>query len=365
VFAVAIDLLIIGASARAAAASARRAGLRPWCADLFADSDLQHLGPVVRIASADYPHGLLRVLADAPAAPLLYTGGLENYPNLLARIARPLWGNGPHVLRQVRSPFLLSRRLRALGLPCPGVRARPAAGQRWLLKPRRGSGGFGIRPYSGVRFNPRTHYLQEWLDGTPCSAVFLGRATGQADLLGATRQLLGTPWLHARDFAYAGSIGPLPLTPAERRAWQALGDVLAGDFGLRGLFGVDAILRDGCPWPVEVNPRYTASVEVLERSLDQPLLALHCAVFAERPVPVLAPSKAGVLWGKAILFARHELTFPAAPWCSAAFADIPAAGTTIAAGRPVLTLFAAGADVAECERRLQESAVALDRRLWG
>ena len=34
--------------------------------------------------------------------------------------------------------------------------------------------------------------------------------------------------------------------------------------GLRGVFGIDAIVRNGVPWPVEVNPRYTASVEVIE-----------------------------------------------------------------------------------------------------
>jgi len=33
------QVLIVGASARAAAFSALRAGLRPWCADLFADLD--------------------------------------------------------------------------------------------------------------------------------------------------------------------------------------------------------------------------------------------------------------------------------------------------------------------------------------
>jgi predicted ATP-grasp superfamily ATP-dependent carboligase len=367
------DLVIIGASARAAAASARRAGLRPWCADLFADEDLRCLGPTVRVATADYPQGLLAALTEAPPAPLLYTGGLENYPDVLARSPFPLWGNSPPVLRRVRSPFLLARRLRARGLPCPAVRAAAGDDRRWLLKPRRSSGGLGIRLHDGASCNPRTHYLQEWLDGDPCAAVFLGWANGQADLLGVTRQLIGTPWLHARGYLYAGSVGPLLLSPSERAAWLALGDVLVGDFGLRGLFGVDAILRDGVPWPVEVNPRYTASVEILERGLGQSLLALHAAVFTGQSLLNLAATRATVTWGKAILYARQDLIFPAmGPWHASLetpgelplFADIPAAGAHVAAGRPVMTLFAADKNEEACLARLQETAAALDRRLW-
>src|SRR5262245_61077027 len=48
-------LMIFGASARAAAFSALRAGLEPWCADLFADRDLQARCSVARIAPSGYP----------------------------------------------------------------------------------------------------------------------------------------------------------------------------------------------------------------------------------------------------------------------------------------------------------------------
>src|SRR5262249_42652458 len=93
-------VIIIGASVRAAAASAYRAGLRPWCADLFADRDLQRLGPMRRITR--YPDEFREVLREAPPkVPLIYTGGLENYPRLLAGYKGPLWGNDSFVLRQI------------------------------------------------------------------------------------------------------------------------------------------------------------------------------------------------------------------------------------------------------------------------
>src|SRR5207249_9264748 len=85
-----------------------------------------------------------------------------------------------------------------------------------------------------------------------------------AAFLEVTRQLVGEPWLHAAPFHYCGSIGPLPLSESLWRKFWRIGTVLAKAFRLRGLFGVDCVLRDGIPWPVEVNPRYPASVEVLE-----------------------------------------------------------------------------------------------------
>src|SRR5205807_1077251 len=82
------SLIIVGASARAAAFSALRAGLRPWCIDLFADADLRARCPVTHLEPDRYPYGLAELLPQAPPGPWMYTGGLENRPNLIRRLAR-------------------------------------------------------------------------------------------------------------------------------------------------------------------------------------------------------------------------------------------------------------------------------------
>src|SRR5215813_1264313 len=94
-------LLIFGASARAAAFSALRAGLRPWCADLFADTDLRACCPALALDPGSYPQGFVQAARQGPPGPWLYTGGLENRPDLVRRLARqrPLWGNDASVLR--------------------------------------------------------------------------------------------------------------------------------------------------------------------------------------------------------------------------------------------------------------------------
>jgi predicted ATP-grasp superfamily ATP-dependent carboligase len=329
-----------------------------------------------------YPHGLLDALAHAPQAPVIYTGALENRPDLIAKIDRPLWGNPPDVLHAVRSPERWTRCLLESGLPCPAISTEPTDVGLWLLKPRKSAGGFGIHAHDGQLFEARSHFLQEWIDGQPCSAVFLGTG-GQVSLLGVTQQLIGTPWLNASGFHYAGSIGPLPLDPTTEERWRRLGHVLGQAFSLQGLFGVDAIVRDGVPWPVEINPRYTASVEILERGQGVSALAMHrdavtADIRSHTLTPGLSPGGRGEqgVWGKAILFARRTFDFPAdGPWLAALepgvgvdqveFADIPHAGEIIDQGRPVLTLFASAPTVAECAVKLQEKAQALDRRLWG
>jgi predicted ATP-grasp superfamily ATP-dependent carboligase len=368
-------IILLGASVRAAAMSALRAGWTPWCADLFSDADLMRVAPVRKVPLAEYPRGLIDALADAPQAPVIYGGALENRPDLVGRIDGPLWGNSPDVLRAIRTPGLWTRCLQAVGLPCPALAAAPPNSGRWLLKPRKSAGGIGILPYAGEAFNPRTHYLQECIDGQSVSAVFLGKGDS-AILLGVTQQLIGTAWLNASGFHYAGSIGPLPLEPATAAHWRALGQALASAFHLRGLFGVDAILRDGVPWPVEINPRYTASLEILERSAKIPLLLWHRAAFEHNPAIRIATPPTMAIWGKAVLYARATIAFPSrGPWDAALaegvdfdetqYADIPHAGEIIERGRPVLTLFALGESVCECLTKLREKAEALDRRLWG
>ena len=122
-FLAAPTVVLVGGSVRAAAFSALRAGLTPWCLDLFADVDLQAAATVERLPLADYPHGLPALLAQAPPGPLVYTGALENYPQLIETIAndRPVWGNDSEALRRSRDPFFVAHLLDMAGIPRPTV----------------------------------------------------------------------------------------------------------------------------------------------------------------------------------------------------------------------------------------------------
>jgi len=365
-------LLLFGASVRAAALSALRAGLWPWCADLFGDRDLRARCPTTLIDR--YPDGLVDLVAQAPAGPWMYTGALENRPRLIRQLSRrcPLWGNDVPVLSVVRSPQRVRQILTAAGLPCPAVFTTSPSSpscDRWLVKPLAGAGGIGIRFWDGNEL-PRSRrskvYFQEFISGESGAALFLGEQ-GRGRLLGVTRQLVGEAWLGAAPFRYCGSIGPLDVAREVRTVLGRIGEVLVEGSGLRGLFGIDFVLRDGIPWPVEINPRYTASVEVLEEMLGIPALALHAR--ACRGLPLALPpsarrARAGEWLGKAILFARKEVV-PADGTLPARARDLPREGERIRAGRPVCTIFARGRTAAACRRALVRAARAAYRRLAG
>jgi uncharacterized protein len=334
-------LCIIGASARAAAASALRAGLDPWCADLFADADLQAMVPdAVRCAVDEYPEALVDLLRAAPPGPWMYTGGLENHPDLIRKIARtrPLWGNGPEALKASRCPFTVQRILREAGLPSPELFAGTRdASLRWLRKPFRGSAGQGIG-FAEPTNVTRSHYSQQFVDGTPMSAVYV-RAQDHVTLLGVTEQLIGIDWLHAPPFRYAGNIGPVELTNRLCSDLERVGQSLGVGCELVGLFGVDFVLHDGRPWVVEVNPRYAASIEVLERAKGLRAVMHHRAAFEPHAAPMNSGSQRGFA-GKAIVYAPRRLVMPTIEdFPGGTLVDIPKPGETIEPGWPILTCF--------------------------
>ncbi len=359
-----MDLLILGASARAAAFSASRAGLRPTCVDLFGDADLVACGPSLRIDASAYPDGLANAAGSKPSMPWLYTGAIENRPDLVDRIAseRPLLGNAGPVLRKVRDPFALAEFVRAAGLHAPEIRSdsRKIPGDGlWLAKPLASGGGRGIRPWTGDRPHRKGTYYQRRVTGLPASALFVGEAAG-ARLLGLTRQLLGKP---GNRFAYRGSLAPWPASPIVMGRLDRLGKVLTEEFALRGLFGVDLVLEGDRPWVIEVNPRYTASVEVLEWALGRSLMVEHLQAFGIESVD--RTSEGVGFAAKAIIYARAPLVWSAEwagpqvdPMSFPEVADIPRPGTRFAPGDPILTVFSNGNTPERCLQNLEKN---LDR----
>jgi predicted ATP-grasp superfamily ATP-dependent carboligase len=362
------DLLIFGASTRAAAMSALRCGLRPLCADYFADRDVAAICPVQRVDPGDAPRQLAALADSVAPSPWFYTGGLENHPDWVEQIARRhrLWGVGAETLRAVRDPFRLAEILRREQIPAPAVRrdrrGLPRDGS-WLAKPLHSGGGRGIMPLVDEgRPVRRPHYFQERIDGPSFSALYIG-ADRQARLIGFTRQWIG---IAGAPFAYRGSIGPAAIATSVQSKLSALGDALAAAFGLIGWFGVDYVLHRGDPWPVEVNPRYTASIEIHELALGRSLLAEHIRA-CERNTACGSQRASTALprahtIAKRILYAPHstfapkivpDQTGPEGLWAVPSIADVPRPGTCFEAGEPVMTVLASGENPAACRRRLR------------
>lgn len=362
------SVILAGASVRSLAESAVRSGLQPLCLDMFGDQDLQLLlreagnpDPVIFTQFEQLPQ-LLEPLAES--IPLVWTGGLENHPSILQEISRwrPVCGACPADIARLRTPSELRERM--TGVPCrlpetitsdSHSHSLRTAGQ-WLVKPRSGSGGIGIRlERAGQELHP-SEVLQRFIPGQPASALYCcdGRTT---QFLGLSVQIVGESDLGGSGFAYCGSVGPV-------RAEQEIENVIVevgqriGATGVRGVFGADFVLNDDGAWLIEVNPRITASHELYDQSHPDrpPVLRQHLSASTGDRVSPTAPyhsDQPATMLARLIVYQRQDFTIDTAlshqltefrrPTASGTsvghwIADIPPPGPLVA-GQPCCSVY--------------------------
>lgn len=417
------ETLLAGVAVRPFARSALRTGVEAVSVDYFGDRDHRRDLPVLSLrrdagveeySAAD----LVELARRVRAGEVAYGADLENHPRQVHRLShgRRLLGNPPDVLRRARDPFRVAALLRGKGLRVPQLRTAdepPDPDGRedaWLRKPRRGGGGRGVRPWRGEQALTRREYLQERIGGTPVGVLFVADGR-EGRVLAVTEMLVGREAFGASGFLFCGSLlrrGPKgrPLPP---RGGRACGPLEAGrvvsaltrGLGLRGLNGVDAVLRDGRLWPLEVNPRWTASMELLEVGvragtalLPRALFALHRrACRGELPAADALPgggpgsgeATPREVVGKAIVRARRETAAPDLPRLdglapipavrrdadeaangratAVVLADVPEPGDPLPEGGPVCTLLASAGDREGCLGKLEAGAARVHRAL--
>jgi uncharacterized protein len=369
-------ILLVSVSARMLAELATREGYDVCAVDRFGDFDLQRLCPSVSLMRDLGERGgmeqMVEVAEPIRADSVVYGAGLENRPDLVARLAagRTLLGCEPETLRRVRDPMLLGAVLRDAGFAFPLTLAaqdapeRADCARRWLRKPIRGGGGRGVREWRGGR--PRGDVIvQERIAGLPCSAAAVADGRS-AVLLGVSEQLIGRRAFGARGWRWCGNVAP-PRLPAREQAAlaaaaQAICAHLASSFGLRGVFGVDLVWDGARPWVVEVNPRPVASLETLDAAYGVRSFAAHMDACAGRLPADVGRSRAAA--GKAVLFATDDLRVPdTSDWTARGIRDVPHPSEAIAAGRPICTLVATGHSPESVLANLEARAAALRTEL--
>jgi predicted ATP-grasp superfamily ATP-dependent carboligase len=407
-------LLLAGVSVRALARSATRGRLAAArfpggivALDYFGDWDLRALRDVIALSLRADRRGRRSVLALGRAARSLewdacaLAGGMENRPSVLEALQRrgTLLGNGAAAVRAVRDPAILFGFLRRAGIPHAPTRVRTGAveapGPGFLWKPRRSGGGGRIRVARAGETRPRGFYLQGRLEGRAGSAAFVA-AGGETELVGVAEQIAGIPELGATGFRYAGSLVGPPgalLSAAATAGLEEAARALARRFGLRGLNGIDFVIGgDGVPRILEINPRWTASMELIEERRGVSLFDRHLQACcpapgadreaarqgaagtgpetggpgaAESDTPPPGPGAAAFL-AKGILYAEGPLRAGdperlAGLGCR----DIPCAGEPIDRGQPVCTIVVAGGSAGACREALRERAATVRRALRG
>ena len=312
-------LLLIALSARMLADLAGRDDVIAF--DLFGDLDLR----ADRVVKRRSLTALVDAAMEEEPGDVIYGASFENHPKLVERLAErhTLLGNPPEVLRAVRDPARLAA---VLGDSYARSTFTPPSSGRWLRKPLRGGGGIRVREWRGGAL-PAGTFLQERIDGVPCSVAAIGDGK-DAVVLGLSEQLVGLRAFGVRGYRWCGNLVP-PRVPVPLDQPQAICSRLAAAFGLRGPFGVDFIWDGERAWVVEVNPRPTASLEVIK------------------------PARAA---GKAVVFATEDVVVgELAPGVR----DVPHPGERIAKGRPICTVVSTAATPDEVLAGLEEQAAAL------
>jgi len=377
-------ILIIGVSTRAMAESAKVAGYdlvtldyfgdydqKSWCENLSLKRDLN-----LPFGSAQLYEVSRKLKFDAVA----YTANLENQPEVVkrfeaARAAKDcrLLGNSADVLFRVRHWPTLFDFLQRQGISVPetvyeGQRPAASDNRRWLRKPIHSGGGHDISFWKKDRPTGSMFILQEHISGISASASFVSNGQ-ECVVLGLTEQIIGRAEFGASGFRYCGNV--LPLTVEQNAVLTQVRDITASltqEFKLVGVNGLDFVLKDGRVFPLEVNPRYSASMELIERAYGLSIFGLHVQSIKQGALPDfdlaarLADKK---FYGKAILYAGQAGVAPdTRGWPARDIRDVPFPGEALSIGDPVCTVLASGFTQAECFAGLVTQAEAIKGEIY-
>lgn len=368
------NIIFVGATARAAAQSAARAGWNVFAIDLFGDRDLRAIcRDWLPLSAKEGPTRLADQLAHLPAGPVVLLGGMESrLPDRSCLPAtHPVVGASEFQSQQVCDPLWLDRLAGELAIARPARQRTPPADRRgWLFKQRRSSGGLGVFSATALASPPNDGWFERQVLGRSLGLNFLATADAVA-LLGVAASVRSR---HApRPFQYEGAIGLQEIAEDLRPQFETLGNRIAHQTGLRGLFGVDVIVdAQRSVWLLEINPRWTGSMELFD-SGPVPLIQAHVAACTGQPISPMQPiSPQPLSAGKRVFYAGSTIApyrfdhlqarerLPAA----VRIADVPADGTIIPAGQPVCSLIARGRDATQIARQLARACNRLRQPNW-
>ena len=360
-------VLIAAFSARALAASARRAGYKPLVVDCFGDLDTVALAEASRCLPARVQVGftarpLIAALeslvseASSPPIGLVLGGGFECNPRLVAKLAEhfTLIGNDAETIWRAKHPQHFFQILGDLGVPHPETRLdAPEISDGWLMRRIGGSGGLHIHPCPAKPRPDKRRFYQRVAQGAPVS--LLGLVSDKSAAFAASRQW--TNPLPRRPYRYGGAVGSWPLDEDLEARMIEMSLAVSEALSLKGIVSFDYLVDDGAPLLLEVNPRPGATLDVFDDASGT-LFKAHVEASRDGdPAAILSTEwHPPIARAAAFLYAdRGGLTIPAVDWPEWS-ADRPCPGSTIAARQPLATVLAEGDDAntvaATCVQRL-------------
>jgi predicted ATP-grasp superfamily ATP-dependent carboligase len=346
-------VLLAAFSARALAASARRAGYKPLVVDCFGDEDTLSIADAWRCLPARVQVGftfrpLLAALeslvaeASSPPIGLVLGAGFECNPRLVAKLAErfTLIGNDAETIWRAKHPQQFFPVLDSLGVPHPETRLdAPSDPEGWLMKRIGGSGGLHIHACPANPRPDKRRYFQRRIAGEQIS--LMGLVSEKSAAFAASRQW--TNPLPRRPFRYGGAVGSLLLDEDLEARLIEMSLAVSDALSLKGIVSFDYLVDDGVPYLLEVNPRPGATLDVFDDASGTVFKAHVEAARGGDPAALLASEwHPPVARAAAFLYAdRGPLSVGAVAWPEWS-ADRPRPGSAVGAGQPLATVIAEG-----------------------
>jgi predicted ATP-grasp superfamily ATP-dependent carboligase len=349
-------ILVIGINIRHIAASASRAGHEVIAVDSYCDRDLNRwAGETARLPREGWKEHLPAFVEKFRPDAVVFGPGLEE----ASLPETPVLNNPAQKTAQVSDKLYLASWLEEKGFPFIRTETSPESlSYPFLVKPRRGAGGVGCRKVcSPVQLQWQEGLIaQELIAGQPASVSVIGNGR-EAQAIAVNEQLIGLGWAGAKGFRYSGNITPLAMP---HRGMAEMAEEIVAGLGLIGSNGVDFLLAEDGPVPVEVNSRFQGSLDTVECACKINVFQAHLQSFSGGlPKPPAPPRSTA---GRVIIYAPCDLTIEADLFYSWT-ADVPEVGSRMAADEPLLSLIAQGSSRDGVLARLKRRSAMLSRMI--
>jgi uncharacterized protein len=348
-------ILVVGINIRHIAGSASRAGHEVIAVDCYCDRDLsQWARETARLPREGWAQRLPSFVKRFRPDAVVFGPGLEEATVL----GVPVLNNPQEKTSQVSDKLWLARWLEDKGFPFIRTETSPEGlSYPFLVKPRRGAGGVGCRAVRSAQELSWQEGLiaQELMSGLPASVSVIGNGR-EARAIAENEQLIGLAWAGADGFRYSGNITPLSYSQRGVGDMAEMAEEIIAGLGLVGSNGVDFLLTEGGPVPVEVNSRFQGSLDTVETASRINVFDAHLQSFSGK-LPQ-HPPRPRLTAGRVLLYARHDMTVTTdlmRSWTD----DVPEMGSRILACEPILSVTAQGSDRDEVMAILKSHAAAL------
>lgn len=329
-------------------------------ADGFNDWDLSHFLRGEKIG-AETPAlrgaALLSEWEKLPDDPIIFCSPIESFPEILESAVekRTVLNSPATAVRLCRDQRFL-RTVHAEGILFPEISFEEGStGPGWIIKGQNSCGGAGIRHDDG-KLSPG-EYRQKFIEGKSVGAIYF-TSGGETQLCGVAEHInLG--------FKFAGCVFTAGAKDGANEAIGEFGKKLASATGLLGWWGADFVLADGSAYLLEVNPRFTAGMELMAKSFGTDIFDTQRRAFSGDLCHIKAKGSVGYL-GRTVVYSRNTTVFrEPEKWFLKGLRDLPFDGRTIAKDEPLVSIYSTGSSREDCMANMARRRAEFEEIVYG